>query len=86
MLIRHYMRRGLILQCFLWLAYCHGMASDASACEPLAGRFRNNEAERVTHPLRTVLRWQWQRWRAQLPPPAEHAPPTSVPDLARLHA
>jgi N-acyl-phosphatidylethanolamine-hydrolysing phospholipase D len=44
-------------------------------------RFRNNYIGSVTKSLSDLLRWQWQRWRAGLPPPPTVPTPTQAPDL-----
>jgi len=46
--------------------------------------FRNNYVGSVTKSLGEVLRWQWQRWRAGLPPPPTVPTPTQAPDLKFL--
>lgn len=79
-------RRVQVLLLALMLLCSLGMAAADSAPELPAGRFHNHDKTRVTHPLGTVLSWQWQRWREQLPPPALSPPPSTQPDLARLHA
>jgi N-acyl-phosphatidylethanolamine-hydrolysing phospholipase D len=47
--------------------------------------FRNNYVGSVTKSLGEVLRWQWQRLRAGLPPPPTVPTPTQPPDLKFIH-
>jgi len=46
-----------------------------------AGGYRNNYVVSVTKSLRDLLRWQWQRYRKNLPPPPEIPTPTTPPDM-----
>jgi hypothetical protein len=46
--------------------------------------FRNNYVGSVTKSLGEVLRWQWQRLRAGLPPPPTVPTPAQAPDLEFL--
>ena len=47
--------------------------------------FRNNYAGSVTKSLGELLRWQWQRHRAGLPPKPTVPIPTQAPDLAFIY-
>jgi N-acyl-phosphatidylethanolamine-hydrolysing phospholipase D len=47
--------------------------------------FRNNYVGSATKSLGEVMRWQWQRLRAGLPPPPTVPTPTQAPDLEFIH-
>jgi len=46
--------------------------------------FRNNYIDSVTRSLRDVLRWQWHRWRHDLPAAPQGPTPRVLPDTAYL--
>lgn len=48
--------------------------------------FKNNYLAAVDKPLSQLLRWRWNAWRNDLPPPPQLATPTVAPDLAAIHA
>src|SRR5450830_621146 len=62
-------------------------ASDApSSPHRNAQGFRNPSGVQVEKPLGDLLRWQWEKWRAGLPPTTGQATPQQAPDLAFLHS
>ena len=48
--------------------------------------FRNNHGGQVNKPLSDLLRWRWQAFRDDLPPPPAQPVQSVLPELARLQA
>jgi len=48
--------------------------------------FRNNYIAQVDKPFGDFLRWRYQAWRDDLPPPPRQATPVAAPELARLQS
>ncbi len=48
--------------------------------------FRNNSTDGVVRPFSDLLRWQWNAFRNDLPPPAKTPTPVQAPDLKFIHA
>jgi len=48
--------------------------------------FRNNYIDAVDKPLSGLLKWRWQAWRQDLPPPPKEPTPVVAPDLAAIKA
>jgi N-acyl-phosphatidylethanolamine-hydrolysing phospholipase D len=77
------------------VALALAMALSASAQAPQDGDgaarphhtsagFRNNYIAQVDKPLGDFLRWRYQAWRDNLPPPPRQPTPVAAPELARL--
>jgi len=48
--------------------------------------FKNNYIDAVDKPLSGLLKWRWQAWRQDLPPPPKEPTPVVAPDLAAIKA
>jgi N-acyl-phosphatidylethanolamine-hydrolysing phospholipase D len=48
--------------------------------------FKNNYFAAVDKPFLQLLRWRWEAWRNDLPPPPQTTTPTVAPDLDAIHA
>ena len=48
--------------------------------------FKNNYIGKVEKPFPDLLRWKWDAYWDDLPPPPKTATPTQAPDLALIHA
>ncbi|MFZ4288341.1 MBL fold metallo-hydrolase [Variovorax sp. HJSM1_2] len=50
------------------------------------GKFHNNYVDTLPGPLSDLLRWQWNAWRNNLPPPPRTPIPVVAPDLPAISA
>ncbi len=48
--------------------------------------FKNNSTDGVVRPFSDLLRWKWDAFRDDLPPPAKTPTPVQAPDLALINA
>ncbi len=48
--------------------------------------FRNNSSDGTVRPFSDLLRWQWNAYRNNLPPPPKTPTPVQAPDLALINA
>lgn len=58
----------------------------AASSHRTATGFRNNYIAKVDKTFGDFLRWRYQAWRDNLPPPPMQAAPVAAPELARLQA
>jgi N-acyl-phosphatidylethanolamine-hydrolysing phospholipase D len=59
---------------------------DAAKPHHTRAGFKNNYVDAVDKPLGDLLRWRWNVWRQDLPPPPQSPTPTTTADLAAIHA
>jgi N-acyl-phosphatidylethanolamine-hydrolysing phospholipase D len=85
------MRAAHALSCGLALLFTLGGCAmnpyyDAAKPHHTPTGFRNNYTEVVDKSLGDLLRWRWEAFRQDLPPPPQAPTPAMAPDLAALRA
>lgn len=49
-------------------------------------RFKNNYTDQIPGSVADLLRWRWNAWRNDLPPPPQTPTPQTAPNLPAIHA
>ena len=83
----------------VWLVACQAVPSATSRAQAALAsppstpmptkkptRFKNNYTDQVPGSASDLLRWRWNAWRNDLPPPPQTPTPQMAPNLAAIHA
>ena len=78
---------GLVMAVALGVSACaQPQRTQAAAPHHNEHGFRNLHVDQVTQGFGAFLRWRWEAWRHNLPPPPRVPTPVQAPDLGLLNA